>query len=243
MTELNVVCLKWGSKYSSDYVNKLHSMVSRHLTLKHQFICITDDPRDLHEGIITKPIMQESLQGWWHKLSLFADNAYNLQGTVLFFDLDIVITSNIDDLIHYKPGEFCILRDLQNPHTYNSSVFRLAVGSQTAVWSDFIKRKDDITQTLWGDQDWISEKINTAQIWPQDWVLSYKKQCNARAKHSYGAIGKILRKKGLLQTQGQAQLPNNCKVVIFHGRPNPEDVQDKPYDVWKRAPWIKDHWV
>ena len=36
----NVLCIKWGSKYSADYVNNLYSMVERHLSLSHRFVCL-----------------------------------------------------------------------------------------------------------------------------------------------------------------------------------------------------------
>jgi hypothetical protein len=39
---LNVVCMKWGDKYGPEYVNKLYSMVRRHLHKEYRFICLTD---------------------------------------------------------------------------------------------------------------------------------------------------------------------------------------------------------
>ena len=39
-----VACLKWGTRYSADYVNNLRAMVARNLTVAHRFLCITDDP-------------------------------------------------------------------------------------------------------------------------------------------------------------------------------------------------------
>ena len=40
---LNVICMKWGTKYSSEYVNKLYSMVARNLSVPFRFVCFTDD--------------------------------------------------------------------------------------------------------------------------------------------------------------------------------------------------------
>ena len=50
----NVVCIKWGSKYSAEYVNKLHSMLERNLSLHHRFISLTDDSTGLNSDIETR---------------------------------------------------------------------------------------------------------------------------------------------------------------------------------------------
>ena len=39
----NVVCIKWGEKYSAEYVNRLYGMVQRQLSLPHRFVCLTED--------------------------------------------------------------------------------------------------------------------------------------------------------------------------------------------------------
>ena len=63
MTDLkNVLCVKWGSKFSADYVNRLYNMVERHLTLTHRFICLTDDPTGLHPLIETRPLLRKELK-------------------------------------------------------------------------------------------------------------------------------------------------------------------------------------
>ena len=46
-----ILCMKWGKKYGPEYVNRLHSMVSRHLTIPHRFVCLTDDKTGLNAGI------------------------------------------------------------------------------------------------------------------------------------------------------------------------------------------------
>ena len=37
-----VLCMKWGTKYGPEYVNRLYSMVRRHLNGDFRFICLTD---------------------------------------------------------------------------------------------------------------------------------------------------------------------------------------------------------
>jgi hypothetical protein len=40
----NVICMKWGTKYGPEYVNRLYAMVRRHLTGDFRMVCLTDDP-------------------------------------------------------------------------------------------------------------------------------------------------------------------------------------------------------
>ena len=38
-----IICIKWGTKYGADYVNKLYGMVSRNITPPFRFVCFTDN--------------------------------------------------------------------------------------------------------------------------------------------------------------------------------------------------------
>ena len=87
-----------------------------------------------------------------------------------------------------------------------------------------------------------TEKVKNAELWPEQWVVSFKKQCHARIEHSYGRIGVLLRKLGLMKVKGDAVIPDGARVVQFHGKPDPEDVMDGPYDIYRQALWIKDYW-
>ena len=49
---LNVVCVKYGTKYGADYVNKLFWGVKKHLSLEHTFTCFTEDSQGLDPEII-----------------------------------------------------------------------------------------------------------------------------------------------------------------------------------------------
>lgn len=92
---LTVWCVYWGNKYDKAYVYALRDMVREHLTIPHEFICITTDRFD---GIRTrKPPV--SYSGWWQKIGLFAPTVAS--GPSLYFDLDTVIVGNIDYLADY----------------------------------------------------------------------------------------------------------------------------------------------
>lgn len=241
---LNFVCLKWGTKYSADYVNKLYAMVARHYTQNFQFYCITDDDTGINPSIKTRPLLDESLTGWWHKLSLFKEKVHDIKGEILFLDLDIIIVNNINWLAEYS-GDFCIIKDWGKWGTYNSSVFRFSMGKYTYVWDKFVKNQKMCLTIparitgIYGDQDWLTLQIKQATLWPQDKIVSFKKSCHAKGKSLF-LFGKKL---GLTTALYQkAILPEQASIIIFHGKPDPEDVQNHYYKYWKHAPWIEEHW-
>jgi hypothetical protein len=85
---ITVLCVRFGNKYGREYVERLRNMISRHLTVSYEFVCLTDD-LDPIEGVRT--IYQPNAQypkGWWHKVHMF-DSTLPLKGRILFFDLDV----------------------------------------------------------------------------------------------------------------------------------------------------------
>ena len=58
---VNVLCMKWGTKYAADYVNTLYSMVARNMTRDFRFICLTEDGAGLHENVEVFPLPELSV--------------------------------------------------------------------------------------------------------------------------------------------------------------------------------------
>lgn len=222
----NILCLKWGDKYSADYVNKLHSMVERHLSLPHRFVCLTDDATGINPQVECKDLLEESLDGWWNKLSIFKEKVYDLSGPTVFIDLDVVITGSIDFLFEDKPDEVFIgVADFLFPdRTFNSSVFRFNIGEHQEIHDRFNKeltREPDGTyissdrKLFVGDQDWITYCLypngdHTKHVYQKDRIISYKKLAR------YVGINK------------------ENRIVVFHGNPNPHEADEG---------WIKKYWT
>ena len=66
---INVICVKWGTKYSASDVNRLKRNVEKYLTIPHKFICYTEDPTDLECDTISIP-PDNDLEVWWNKLAM-----------------------------------------------------------------------------------------------------------------------------------------------------------------------------
>ena len=157
----NVICIKWGTKFGPEYVNKLYKMVEKNLTLPHRFVCFTDNAEGIVEGIEVRPLPELNDEGipdrMWKKLGLFANPLADLTGTALFLDLDIIIRSSLDPFFEVE-GSFLISKDYDFPHDIigNSSVFRFEVGKHPDIIENFYKEGLTIRERYKNEQAFLS---------------------------------------------------------------------------------------
>lgn len=229
-----VVCLKYGTKYGPEYVNKLHSMVSRNLTVEHDFVCFTEDTTEINKKITTRPLPENlGLTGWWFK-PLFFNPELVPDSTILYIDLDLIIFKNIDHLFTHDPGNFCIIRDfnryvIRDYKKFNSSVFRLESGQHQQVYHDFMKDSKRITRRFPGDQDWIRHCIKKNYcFWPDEWIQSYKWEMRGKPRTQIDSNG-----RRNWNTPGTPKIKSETSIAVFHGDPKPDTCID---------PWCSEHW-
>lgn len=204
---LTVWSMSTGGKYHDYYVQRLQREVKKHLSLPHRFICISDHSID--RVITMQP--PTDLPGWWGKIGLFKPGVATT--TNLWLDLDVVITGSLDDLVE-RYGN-CTLAAANNwaksgHGGVQSSVMVWKQSKYTLpIYKEFQKewaRWPPVNDGgLWGDQEWITQlrdsgKLDVTPIFPP-WIRSYKYHCR----------------------QG---LPNDCRVVVFHGKPDPHEVSE-----------------
>ena len=88
---MNIIFVKWGTKYSSEDVNILYKSLVRE---DFDYYCYTDDPSGIDPNINIIPIpAKPALKVWWNKLYMF-NKDFPLSGKTIFFDLDIYIRSD-----------------------------------------------------------------------------------------------------------------------------------------------------
>ena len=233
--KLFILCLKHGQKYSADYVNKLYNMTQRHCTLEHEFVCMTEDPAFLLPGIKTIPL-PKGIEGWWCKPYMFSKDL-PLDGSILYLDLDVVISANIDKLFTYQPNNWCTVRDYTRAMRpkwpkYNSSVVRFKTGELDHVWSEFNKDPKSIMRQHFGDQDWLfaATRHQQAMLYPDSWTQSWKWEVRASRDFALGGRRGSRKFKTIENVVPRVE----CCVVVFHGDPNPEMCED---------PWVLENWV
>ena len=235
-----VLCMKWGTKYGPEYVNRLYGMVRRHLTGDLRFVCLTDRS----EGIVTEvqclPIPPLDLpagipERGWTKLTTFAADLHGLRGTALFLDLDVVIVDDITPFFEV-PGDFLIIHDWKRPWrvTGNSSVYRFRLGAHADLLSHFREHVNEVRAQVRNEQAYLSEYLHQQgklAYWPAEWCASWKYHCLPRFPANYWRAPFI---------------PKGARILIFHGVMNPPDaLAGRSNGNWRHArpaPWIADHW-
>ena len=226
----NILCVKHGTKYPAKYVNVLFSMVSRHLSKPFNFYCVTEDPKELNEHIkiITPP---RHLAGWWCKPYVFAQEN-GVQGPSLFLDLDVVIIQSIDKIFDHRPNQLNIIRDFNRKHIqswdrYNSSVFTWNAPDMNSFWEQFNRDYQNKKMRYPGDQDWMYAEIKGASFFPDTWIQSYKWEVKEQKRMTITAGKKHF-------DDIPSKLPEDCAILVFHGKPNPHELEDKIIvDNWK----------
>lgn len=150
----------------------------------------------LSRPFLFAPIVRAPWPGWWAKVRLFEPNLF--QGRVLYLDLDVTITGSLEDLVDID-APFAIIRDW-NTRNFNSSVMVWDAGVADHIYTRFTKRD---MQRFKGDQGWIHEQMPAAVTFPKRWCLSYKRHVRPRLDDS---------------------IPQDCRVICYHGVPKPWDL-------------------
>ena len=238
--------MKWGSRYGHEYVNRLYKSIKKHTKRPTQLYCFTDNTASIDKNIICKPLPKISLPKTiaytpWRKISLWQHPLYGLKGDVLFLDLDLVITGNLDRFFDFKPGFYCVIENWTQlgQNIGNTSCFRFPVGKYASIFEKFQKKPELYWKKYHIEQIYLSAQIKDQVFWPNEWCKSFK--------HN-------LLPKWPFRIWKPAQLPNDTSIVAFTGKPDPDDVINgtwpveksqfykKIYKQLKTPMWVVDNW-
>ncbi|MGN0846814.1 MAG: hypothetical protein ACI4RA_05455 [Kiritimatiellia bacterium] len=254
---VNVICMKWGTFYTADYINRLYCGVRRHLSRPFRFVCFTNEPEGIRGEVEIQPIPAPPPgypRRWpsvYAKLAVFRDGFGGLRGPTLFLDIDQIIIGDLDRFFDYRPGEFCIIHNWielrkrivrRRPAIGNSSCFRFEAGKMNGVWQRFCgdlataidKRRFTTEQAF---MTWAVGQQMKVNWWPEDWVLSFKRAC-----HRIFPLNLVLAPKR----------PRAGSILCFHGAPNPNEAvpgytehRGQKAAIHQRtrpAPWVGELW-
>ena len=232
---IDCACVIHGDGYTWDYVDRLYNMLCRHLSRPVRLHVYTEADRAVPEHMIKHSIIDWGFDGpkksWWYKLQLF-NTAYHC-GPLLYFDLDIVITKNIDWLCQLNQKHFWALRDFKylwksSCTVSNTSVMWWDTEKYAYVWQEAMNQGiNSITGKYRGDQDFISAiiPVESRRFVNTDWVKSWRWQC-VDGGFNFSS------KKYLLPGTGTL-LDNDTSILVFHGSPKPHEIAD---------PVVLNHW-
>jgi hypothetical protein len=233
---IDCACVIHGDAYSWTYVERLHSMLRRNLSRPVVMHVWTEASRPcpapyVKHNLVEWPGIAGPKKAWWYKLQMF--NSKEFRGKLLYFDLDVVITGNLDWIINLDPSIFWCIRDFRylwrpNWQGINSSIMYWDTLRFKGVWKHFsLQNIATISRKYAGDQDYITEVIRPQdrRFFDQNLIKSWRWQVLDG--------GMNMRTKIYNQPGTGATVDNTTKVIIFHGQPKPDSVQD---------PYIQTHW-
>jgi hypothetical protein len=257
MSVKNIVCMKWGTAYDSNYVNNLYHMVSNNITGPFRVICFTDNATYIDPRVEVFPLPS------FHAPEQFSNSAYRkktlcnkdlapfTQGErFLYLDLDILITGNLDDMFNFAPDKdfiICYNWTKGKGKIGNSSVTMMRVGPLQYIIDDLeanFMHYRDIYKTA--SQEYMSSKVieryGALTFWPDMWCRSFQHHLMP---------GRLWR-QFITPAEPQAE----TKIVVFHGDVNPPDAlkgiwpRRERHAFWKKwaktirpTPWIKKYWL
>ncbi|MCA0271026.1 MAG: hypothetical protein LCH69_03055 [Proteobacteria bacterium] len=244
-----VLCMKWGKLFPATYVNVLYRACRANISGPFRFVCLTDNPEGLVNGVEAAPIPDIGLRpdqwytsGVWPKLALYMPRLHDLKGRALFIDLDMAIVGSLNDLFDL-PGDYNCLgvgpgwapgAPPDAMRTVGTGVFAFDIGSQAQIAETFMADRDAVISRFRNEQDFVASTARGIRYWPDDWVISFKRHLAGRY--------------GLSLAVPVRRPPAATRIVAFHGDPRPADLLRRK--VWGTFPhigfgpvrWLREYW-
>lgn len=246
--KLTIVLWKWKGKtmgrtrpdYSARHVNIAVDSIDRHLKLPHEFVCVTDDPEGIDGGVRIVPMWDDLAEygRCYRRLKLFAPEMAEIIGPwMASIDLDTVIVGPLDELFN-RPEDFVIWSDPSRIIPYCGSQWMLRAGKNPEVFRDFdpalAKELKRLKNWHGSDQAWLALMLPNAPVWTKkDGVYSFRMHL---MRHRRGDLlpGRFQKR---VKVRGAPQLPENARIVHFHGSYDPCQSHLRAC-----VPWIKENW-
>lgn len=219
MNMKQVVCVKWGTGYGPDYVNRLYGMVARHVTGPFRVVCLTDDRQGIRPEVECFDLPElgcehpKNTMGKWRKQILWGRTVPGLEGVALFVDLDSVIVDSIDPYFEFgSPDDVILARNWARPlqRLGQTSVFRFKVGGNPHILENFRADPQGVADRHQFEQHYVTASVTGGiKFWPEEWTRHFRLHCLPKFPLRYFQA---------------ASLPAGARIVTFPGGPNPDDV-------------------
>jgi len=233
---IDCACVIHGDAYSWNYVERLYSMLSRHITPGVRLHVYTEAHRVVPAPFIKHELLDWNIYGpkkaWWYKMQMFNAKTH-YKGPLLYLDLDVVITGNIDWICRLPLQYFWAVRDFkylwrETHYAMNSSIMWWDTWQYAPIWREFSSQDiRTVTKQHHGDQDYLDVKIPKSQLryFDTEMIRSWRWQALDG--------GYNFKKRTYLAPGTGTNIANNTSVLVFHGHPKPDQIQD---------PVIIQHW-
>lgn len=250
----NAICIKYGTLYGPEYVNRLYAGLKRNATDDVRMFCMTEDRSGVDTKIEILPLVDEPFhprmfaamekaakRGRLQKISVFKpDLIPDLEGPMLMFDLDVVITGGIEELRDYAPGKLCMRREWnaggKAPSLGHGSVEKFDPKLHGELYEFMARDPEAAVELGFGSEQsytsHLADREGFFETFPDDWIISFKYDC---------------RPPRPLNLLIEPRLPKAAKVVCFHGRPKMEEAVEGyragPLHSTRPCTWMRAHWI
>ena len=214
-----IICIKWGTKFGPEYVNRLRGMIARNITPPFRLICFTDDGAGLHPDVVVRPLPRfeyeppKNTLGKWPKSRLWGDLG-DVTGTVLFMDLDVVIVGHLDVFFSFgRPDDTVLATNPKRIKPFEklgqTSVYRMRVGKLAPLQDIFRADPQGVADEYRFEQRFVTRRApGGVTFWPKGWVVHFRADCVPPFPARYWQPPRI---------------PPGARIVIFAGSLNPPD--------------------
>jgi hypothetical protein len=219
MSARQIICVKWGTHYGPEYVNRLYGMASRHVSGPLRVVCLTDDRNGIRPEVECADLPElgcehpKNTRGKWRKVVLWGRDVAGLSGPALFIDLDSVIVGSLDGYFeHGEPNDVILARNWAKPlqRLGQTSVFRFPVGGHPHILDRFRADPQGVADKYRFEQHYITASVpGGIKLWPERWTRHFRLHCLPPFPLRYFM---------------PARLPKDARIVTFPGGPNPDDV-------------------
>ncbi|MEA1909918.1 MAG: hypothetical protein U9M89_02775 [Patescibacteria group bacterium] len=198
---IDIVCVLRKSKdFDVDYVEHLKDGIDKNLSIPYNFTCLTDTKPNCDYLPLT-----ENLPGWWNQIEIFKPQLF--QNQVFYFDLDQIIVGNIDELCSYT-GTFGALHRFNRNKDMSTSFMSFNPKKMSYLWEEYKTGKYNkfMVPPISGENKSIALNFFKPNV--SDWDCISDLYPNTFLNY------KVQYRKN----------PRKCKILWFHCKPRPRDV-------------------
>lgn len=226
---MDCACLIHNIGYDWIYVQRLYDMLCSNSHRKIRLHVYTEPERTVPAPMIKHdltdwPGVGGRKRSWWYKMQIF--NPQHHRGPLLYFDLDVVLTKNIDWIYDQDTSYFWTVHDFRHLwrtswNGMNSSVMFWDTGAWANVWEGFQAADlGELMKRYQGDQDYLNQVISPEKRR----FLDSKKIKSWRWQIKDGGLN--VRTQTYARPGTGSSIDRDTCVIVFHGDPKPHQIND-----------------
>jgi hypothetical protein len=214
---ITYACVRVGTKYGVEYVERLRNMIQRHNEHEWEMICLTDQPEKV-EGVRMIAIDGNAHPTWWAKMLLFSPKLRG-DNKCIYLDLDTVIIDTLRPLVEFDtPFGICAnftqrAGFLGWPCSYGSCVMSFAPG----FGEDIARKYHDHRRSIISQVGRFGDQKAIENLYP-----------NATLLQDVLPVGYFVGRREFSNVR-----PDGASLLIFAGKERPHNTTHE---------WIKEEW-